>query len=130
MDFRSVFLVGLGGACGSILRYLVSFFCTRLGILSGLPLGTILVNALGSFLIGLFSGIFIAKQSPNTVILFVLTGVLGGFTTFSTFSLESVQLLKTQGLSLAAINVFGQVALGLSLAYLGLRISSSGLIAS
>jgi fluoride exporter len=83
----AVFLVGLGGAAGSVLRYLVSVAAlAALG--SGFPWGTLAVNAAGSTAIGALASLGL---QDNTRLLLV-TGLLGGFTTFSAFSLETAQL--------------------------------------
>lgn len=80
----SFFLVAVGGAAGSVLRYLVSLLFMGMGW----PWGTLLVNILGSFTMGMFAGIGLSPQQR----LLWMTGVLGGFTTFSAFSLETATL--------------------------------------
>lgn len=86
-------LIGLGGFIGSIVRYLVSRLNVYVDFLS-IPLGTLLVNILGSFLIGFLTGIA-DKSSILTVQwrMFLMVGLCGGFTTFSTFSSENLMLL-------------------------------------
>lgn len=87
----TLILVGLGGALGSIARYstgqLITFFTSTV-----LPLPTLIVNIIGSLLIGLGAGTPSIAQSPHLSPLLMI-GFLGGFTTFSTFSLESITLL-------------------------------------
>lgn len=86
------FYVALGGAIGAVSRYAVSL----LPLKSEFPFLTFMTNILGAFLIGLIAG-FAEKQSlPENFILFVKTGICGGFTTFSTFSLETYQLLENK----------------------------------
>ncbi len=98
-------LVGCGGFLGSILRY----FCTMLGNrwqTGGFPLGTFAVNLLGSFAIGFFAVLFAHKMGlAKQWQLLLQTGFLGGFTTFSTFSLESVQLWQRGAYLLSVSNV-------------------------
>ncbi|MDO5695679.1 MAG: fluoride efflux transporter CrcB [Eubacteriales bacterium] len=86
MDFVAV---GVGGALGSVLRYLVSL----LPFTVGFPLATFIVNFLGAVIIGFLSGFSVDRVSPRIMLLFK-TGFCGGFTTFSTFSLESFTLLE------------------------------------
>lgn len=90
---RNLLLIGLGGFVGSIARYLVSRLNVNVDFLS-IPLGTLLVNILGSFLIGFLTGIA-DKSSILTVQwrMFLMVGLCGGFTTFSTFSSENLMLL-------------------------------------
>ena len=90
---NSYLLVAVGGALGSILRYVVSLLFQSVGFKS-FPYSTLVVNTTGCYLIGLVWYIAVAKQLPESSRLFMMTGILGGFTTFSTFSLESLQLLK------------------------------------
>lgn len=85
--------VGFGGALGSIARYLIAILCTRAGTLN-FPLGTFLVNLVGSLLIGFCWSWFDKIYISNEFRLFLFTGFLGGFTTFSTFTRETVQYLK------------------------------------
>ena len=115
-------LVLLGGALGSGARYLVSlFFLERFG--SGFPWGTLTVNVVGSFLIGLIA----ALADEQTVLgpssrVFLVVGVLGGFTTFSSFSLETLRLLEHDGVGPALLNVAGNGALSILAAVLGIVI--------
>ena len=88
---KECLLVGLGGGIGAILRYLLS----SISLKSDFPFMTLLINILGAILIGMIVSMNMKQNilSPDTV-LFLKTGVCGGFTTFSTFSLESVTLLE------------------------------------
>ena len=88
----NLFAVGVGGALGAVCRYLIGQMISKLG--NGFPLGTFAVNIIGCFAIGLIVG-FVGKHNdfdPGFV-LFLQTGICGGFTTFSTLSLESLILL-------------------------------------
>lgn len=85
-----VVFVGMGGAIGSILRYAISLIPCR----STFPLLTLITNILGAILIGYITGLAIEKNLSQNTILFLKTGLCGGFTTFSTFSLEAHSLLQ------------------------------------
>ena len=89
----SVLAVGLGGAVGAILRFLLGQVVPKLG--SGFPLATFAVNVLGCFAIGAVGGLA-GRQSglDPRLVLFLQTGICGGFTTFSTFSLETLSLIE------------------------------------
>jgi CrcB protein len=99
--------VALGGALGSVARYAVSLGAVRwLG--AGFPWGTLLVNVAGSFAIGLLAALATADGRPALgadARAFVMIGILGGFTTFSSFSLETLTLARTGALGAAAANV-------------------------
>lgn len=109
---KDIMLVALGGGAGSALRYLVSRLFTSALWLS-LPLGTLVVNVTGCFVIGLVYGLTARGTAGNSVRLLLATGLCGGFTTFSTFSAENVSLMQ-EGCHLSAlIYVFLSVTLGL-----------------
>ena len=112
--------VGFGGFFGSIGRYLLSGYIQHLMKGTGFPYGTLVVNLIGCLLIGFLSQWVGARGflSPETR-LFVFMGLLGGFTTFSTFSNETMNLWQA-GESVAALsNVAVHVVLGLGAAWLG-----------
>ncbi len=103
--------VAIGGAIGSVGRYLVVVQLTRwLGI--GFPWGTLAVNVIGGLVIGLLAELMALKWSVSPDIrLFLITGVLGGFTTFSAFSLEVVALAGRGAMAAASAYVFASVLL-------------------
>lgn len=112
-------LVAAGGAVGAALRYLLGgWIVSRLG--PDFPWGTFFVNVTGCLLIGGVLGLVERGVLPAEVRLFVAVGVLGGYTTFSTFGYETMRLLEGGELLPAALNAFGQLALGLGAVYLGL----------
>ncbi len=117
---RIALLVALGGATGSVLRWLVTQWAQRLTPASSFPWGTLTVNAVGSLAIGALMTLAAerASLSPEMRMLLV-TGVLGGFTTFSAYSYETLVLLKDGQTSAAALYAFGSVALGVAAAFLG-----------
>ncbi len=114
----NLLLVVLGGGLGAGGRYLLGgWLHGQLG--SGFPWGTFAVNALGSLVIGLVFGLAQAKSiSPGTT-LFLAVGVLGGFTTFSAFSYETMRLLANGSIGASFLNVAGQFAVGLVAVYAG-----------
>lgn len=91
MELKSFLLVGAGGAIGSMLRYFISL----MPIKSDFPYATITANLLGALLIGFICGLVSQKNISNNLVLMMKTGVCGGFTTFSTFSLESFKLFES-----------------------------------
>ena len=104
---------------GSILRFLVWNLCKI--YFPNFPIGTLLVNILGSFFIGLFIGYLNSKSVPEIVIrYFLIIGILGSFTTFSTFAIEVLELFKQDSLSLSLVYIMLSIVLSISAAYLGL----------
>ena len=122
---RSLLLVGVGGFLGSIARYAVSGWATQLTHASRFPVGTAVVNITGCLLIGLLAGIaeHAHVMSPATR-LFLLTGVLGGYTTYSAFAYETFFLGRVNLTLAAAGNVALQVTLGLAAVWLGARLAA------
>lgn len=104
--------VMVGSAIGGLLRYAITRF--TLTISAGVPYGTILINVLGSFVIGYFAAITLQGSrfaSADNLRLFVMVGICGGFTTFSAFSLQTYYLLQEGAWGRALINVVASVAL-------------------
>jgi CrcB protein len=113
-------LVGLGGFVGSSARFALSGLVHRALPMSTFPWGTLAVNVLGCLVIGLLAGLTELHQVLGpTARLFLFIGVLGGFTTFSTFAYETVGLAQASDLARAAANTVGQVVLGLGAAWVG-----------
>lgn len=103
---KSLLIVGAGSFIGGTMRYLLSTFMKNV-CGQGFPWGTLSVNLLGCFLFGILFAIFSKSNSTdNTLYLLLTTGVCGGFTTFSTFANESVQMLQHDNIS----GFFGYVA--------------------
>lgn len=110
---QTLSLIALGGAAGSVLRYLMVSAI-------GAPLGTLAVNVLGSLTIGVLFVLLGAREGWQ---LFLMTGVLGGFTTFSAFSLDTLKLIEAGQSLQAAGYVLGSVALSLVATILGVAIA-------
>ncbi len=114
-----------GGGIGASLRYALSIWVDQ-RLVASFPWGTLLVNFVGSFLIGLLvSGLDQRGLTSPALRLFLITGVLGAFTTFSTFSLETVRLIDAGRLSLAAANMAGSVLVCLLAAIAGIALARS-----
>ena len=121
-DLRMLLAVAAGGALGSVARYLVGIGSTRLFGL-GFPWGTLLINIGGSFLIGVFVELFALKWDlPREARVFLTVGICGGFTTFSTFSLEAWLLMERGEWGYAAAYVAGSVVLSIAALILGLQL--------
>lgn len=118
----TVFQVALGGAIGASLRYLVGVGLHRALGQTAFPVGVISVNILGSLLMGLFVALA-AQRGLTHLSPFVITGILGGFTTFSSFSLEVITLYERGDLGLAAAYILGSVILSLVAIFLGLLLA-------
>ena len=113
-----IIYIAFGGSLGSILRFLFSNFCKLYFPL--FPIGTLLINVLGSFFIGLFISFLNNKEVSEIFIrYFLIIGLLGSFTTFSTFSIETLDLYKHNGLSLSLLYVMLSIILSVFAAYIG-----------
>jgi fluoride exporter len=118
---KAVLLVALGGALGSVARYKLSGLVLHHTIDWRFPAGTFAVNVLGCLVAGVLAALAEEHDllSPDTRIL-VFSGVLGGFTTFSAFGLETMHLLKRGELGVAAANVILSVVAGLLALWIGM----------
>jgi CrcB protein len=114
-----------GGGIGASLRYALSVWVDQ-RMVSSFPWGTLLVNLIGSFLIGVLVSVFEQRGLTSPALrLFWITGVLGAFTTFSTFSLETTHLLEAGRLYLAAANVTASVVVCVLAAFGGIALARS-----
>ncbi len=109
MLFKNILLVGIGGMTGSVLRYLVSLSIKH----DSFPYATWIVNITGSLLIGMIMGWAAKQEGFANWRLFLATGVCGGFTTFSAFAWENLQLLQQQRYQAFAVYTGGSLLLGL-----------------
>lgn len=116
----NILLVGAGGFIGSVLRYLVSGWVQQASRSVDFPFGTLAVNVIGCFIIGILAqlaesrGVFTSESR-----LFVFTGLLGGFTTFSSFGNETLNLARDSQLMNAFANVGANLVIGLVAVWLG-----------
>ncbi len=115
--------VAIGGATGAVMRWLMAGAVQRWAG-GAFPWGTFAVNAIGSFLLGFLFVWLIERSTASELVRLALTvGMLGAFTTFSTYSLESVRLLQEGALGMATANVMGQVIVCLALTWLGIQLA-------
>jgi fluoride exporter len=120
----NILLVGIGGFIGSVLRYTASGYVQQASKSVGFPYGTLAVNLLGCFIIGLLAqlaesrGLFTSESR-----LFVFVGILGGFTTFSTFGNETFNLARDSQMMSALANIGANVVIGLFAVWLGRTVS-------
>ena len=120
---KNILLVGLGGGIGSVARYLCQRW-TQYHYSHAFPWGTFAVNISGCFAIGIFWGLaFKSFDSNESWKLFLMTGLCGGFTTFSAFTLDGIGLLREQRLLLFFSYVAASVLLGLLATYAGMKIT-------
>ncbi|MDE4134678.1 fluoride efflux transporter CrcB [Phaeobacter sp. QD34_3] len=117
--YPTVLYVALGGAIGAALRYLAGLGVVRLFGHGEFPLAIITVNVVGSFLMGVFATAA-AHKGLTHLSPFVMTGVLGGFTTFSAFSLETANLVERGAMGQAALYILLSVGLSVGGLFLGL----------
>jgi CrcB protein len=118
---QAFLLVGVGGGLGSMARYGFGILAGKMWPMS-FPLGTLLINIFGSLVMGIFIG-FLAGTTPTwqpEARIFVAVGVLGGFTTFSSFSLDTIVLIERGDIAQAVLYVLLSVAISLLGLYLGL----------
>ena len=115
-------LVFLGGGLGACSRYLISQFANaKWGV--DFPVGTLIANIVGCFIIGIFMAAITERYiiNPNWRLLIVV-GFIGGLTTFSSFSYESLQLLQDGGLNLAMVNILTNMVFGFTATWLGMLV--------
>src|ERR1700744_1277528 len=115
-------LVFVGGGLGATLRHLINVTCARC-IGTAFPYGTFIINITGSIVMGLIAGYLAFKgEASQPWRLFLMTGILGGYTTFSAFSLDTALLYERGGIGLALFYVLGSVVLSIAGLFAGLAL--------
>ena len=117
-----ILYIAVGGALGSTFRFIISYFFKL--YFPYFPVGTLFVNIMGSFLIGFFANYLIHKEIPEMIIkFFLIIGFLGSFTTFSAFSIETIELIKQGRVSLSLMYITFSFTLSILAAFFGLSLN-------
>jgi CrcB protein len=118
----NILLAALGGAIGSVLRYLVGVFSVR-WFGPSFPWGTLAVNIVGSFIIGLSVEMIARRLNASMELrVFIVTGIIGGFTTWSSFSLDTMVLFERGAITAAAAYVIGSLVVSFAAVFAGLAL--------
>jgi CrcB protein len=119
---KTLLFVGAGSFIGGVMRYLLATLIFN-KMVSAFPYGTLAVNLIGCFFIGIVFGL-VEKTSVNPDLrIFLMTGILGGFTTFSAFTNESVGLLREGNYGYAGVYIISSLVLGILLTFLGIVVA-------
>lgn len=119
-----ILLLLAGGGIGTVARYVVSDY-THKYYLGSFPLGTLAVNMIGSLVIGILWGLFDMQNLSHGIRAFLFIGILGGFTTFSSYAIESFNMFRDGDVKLAMVNIMANNVLSIGMVILGLMMSSS-----
>ena len=117
---RNLVYIFLGGGFGSTMRFLISNYTQKLWNINVFPMGTFIVNITGCFLIGLLSAYFL--KVDNSLRYLLITGVCGGYTTFSTFSAENLSLWQNGNYSILILYALLSLTVGLLMVFLGFQL--------
>lgn len=120
---KAILLVGIGGFAGAVARYLIGGAVLHMSIQERFPYSTFVVNVLGCLAIGMLAGVAEKQHllSPDARLL-LITGLLGGFTTFSAFGLDAVHLIRRGELWIATLYAGGSVVAGIAAVWLGMKL--------
>lgn len=118
-----IMLLIAGGGIGTVARYVVSDF-THKYYLGNFPLGTLAVNMLGGLIIGAMWGLFNPDNISNGLRAFLFIGILGGFTTFSSYALDSYNMMKAGEMKMALLNIMANNILSIGMVLIGLMLVS------
>ena len=116
---NKILLVIAGGALGSLLRYMTSDLMQKY-YQGGFPIGTFTVNIIGSFIIGILWSIAEIMNLSMSFRLFIFVGILGGFTTFSSFSIESINLIRDNHFKIALLYINATNVIGIAISFEGI----------
>jgi len=119
-----IILLLAGGGIGTVARYVVSDY-THKYYLGSFPLGTLAVNITGSFIIGILWGLFDMQNLSHGLRAFLFIGILGGFTTFSSYAIESYTMFRDGDVKLAMLNIMANNVLSIGMVIIGLMVSST-----
>jgi CrcB protein len=120
---KNLLLAGIGGGIGTMLRFLCHRWLLPVTKSTGIPVGTWIVNVSGCLLIGLLFGLSLKNSFSESRQVFLFTGLCGGFTTFSAFTLEGNMLLKEERFGYFFLYVGTSVIIGLAATWLGIKIT-------
>ena len=127
MIISNIALEAIGGSIGAIIRFLISELFKYFNN-SYAPLSTLIINVTGSFLIGLLFGWLstcsYAHETKNSLMLFIMTGILGGFTTFSTFSLDFLKYIMNGNYIIGFSYIIASIVFGLIMVFAGYKLTS------
>lgn len=118
---RELVYIFLGGGLGSVLRFLISDNTRRLWHVGTFPMGTFVVNMSGCLLIGALSAYFLKSETPLKYLL--ITGICGGYTTFSTFSAENFSLFQNGNYSMMILYSLLSLIIGILMVFIGFQIA-------
>jgi len=123
--FKELLAIGLGGAAGAMCRWSMVVWVQRL-LGPGYPWATLVVNAVGSFVLGFLVIWFLDRTHLSDLLRLLITvGFLGSFTTFSTFAVETVRLIELGSITSSLIHTIGSVALCIAMAWLGMLLAKT-----
>ncbi len=117
---KNLIYIFLGGGTGSLLRFLISNYTQKLWNINSFPFGTFLVNISGCFLIGCLSAYFL--KIDNSLKYLLITGLCGGYTTFSTFSAENFSLYQNSNYGVLIFYSLSSIIIGILMVFLGFQV--------